>query len=205
VAVGAARRSGPSSLEAVSTRLQWLMVLVQLPPQPSKYRVAVWRELRRGAAVPVAAGAWAVPAVAAFQPFLDRAAALCREGGGTFTVMDVVPHDADGEALLRDAFAAARLDEWAEFDGDCGKFEDEIAREIAKEKFTFAELEEEEQSLDRLRRWYRDLKRRDVLELPQADAAADRVRQCEGVLEDYATRVYAAMRETAPTALDRDS
>jgi hypothetical protein len=180
------------------------MVLVQLPSQPSKYRVAVWRELRRSGAVPVAAGAWTLPAAPAFRPFLDRAAALCREGGGTFTVLDAVPHDAEGEAVLRETFAAARRDEWAEFDADCGKYEDEIAKEIAKQKYTFAELEEEEQSLDRLRRWYRDLKRRDALELPEAHAAAARLRGCEAVLEDYAGRVYAAMRENPPPSLDDD-
>lgn len=174
------------------------MVLVQLPAQPSKYRVAVWRELRRSGAVPVAAGAWTLPSVPAFQPFLDRAAALCREGGGTFTLLDAVPHDADGEAVLRDAFAAARREEWAEFDADCGKYEDEIAKEIATQKYTFAELEEEEQSLDRLRRWYRDLKRRDALELPEAHAAAARLKGCEAALEGYALRVYAAMRENPP-------
>lgn len=188
----------PSTLERVPDGPQWLMILVQLPSQPSKYRVAVWRELRRSGAVPVAAGAWALPAAAAFQPFLDKAAALCREGGGTFTVMDAVPHDADGESVLRDAFTAARRDEWAEFEADCGKYEDEIDREVAKQKFTFAELEEEEQSLDRLRRWFRDLKRRDVLELPEARSAEQRLRGCEALLEDYAGQVYAAMRENAP-------
>jgi hypothetical protein len=186
----------------VTDGLQWLMVLVQLPSQPSKYRVAVWRELRRSGAVPVAAGAWTLPAMPAFQPSLERAGALCREGGGTFTVVDVVPHDAAGEAVLREAFAGARREEWAEFVSDCGKYEDEIAKEIAKQKYTFAELEEEEQSLDRLRRWHRDLKRRDVLELPEAGAAGERLRVCEATLEDYATRVYAAMRVNAP--LDRD-
>ena len=173
---------------------------MQLPSQPSKYRVAVWRELRRSGAVPVAAGAWALPAAAGFQSYLDRAAELCREGGGSFSVMDAVPHDDGGEAVFREAFTAARREEWTEFEADCGKYEAEIAREIAKRKFTFAELEEEEQSLDRLRRWYRDLKRRDALELPEARAAEQRLRGCEALLAGYADQVYSAMRENAPAS-----
>lgn len=81
-----------------------------------------------------------------------------------------------------------------EFQADCGKFEAEIAKEIAKSKFTFGELEEEEQSLDRLRRWYRDLKKRDVLELPEAIAAESRLQGCAVILENYAEQVYQQMR-----------
>ena len=174
------------------------MFLPQLPKDPSKHRVAVWRELRRVGAVPVASGAWIVPGLPAFVDALDRAGELVRTAGGTFAVLDVTPRAVESERFMRDVFVRTRLDEWAEFDADCGKFEAEIEREIAKKKFTFGELEEEEQSLDRLRRWYRDLKRRDAFELPEAVAAEARLQNCVAVLEGYAERVYAAMRSGAP-------
>ncbi len=43
--------------------------------------------------------------------------------------------------------------------------------EIATEKFTLAELDEEEQSLERLRRWHREVTLRDVFGVPSALAA----------------------------------
>ncbi|TAM71636.1 MAG: chromate resistance protein ChrB [Microbacteriaceae bacterium] len=178
--------------------VRWVLVLVQLPSEPSRHRVAVWRELRKAGAVPVSPGTWALPSGPAFQPGLDRAAELCGKGGGTFAVIDASPRDEASTALIRDAFVAARVDEWAEFEADCGKFEAEIAREIAKAKFTFGELEEEEQSLDRLRRWFRDLKKRDVLALPEAVAAEEHLRTCESVLEGYAEQVYQVMRASTP-------
>jgi hypothetical protein len=174
------------------------MVLVQVPSQPSRHRVAVWRELRRAGAVPISAGAWGLPDTPEVQPMLDRAAELTERGEGSLAVLGVTPRDEKSEQLIRAAYAAARLDEWAEFEADCGKYEAEIAREVAKEKFTFGELEEEEQSLDRLRRWYRDLKRRDVLELPEAVAAEARLRGCEELLDAYAAQVYDVMRQQAP-------
>ena len=174
------------------------MVLAQVPSQPSRHRVAVWRELRKAGAVPISAGTWGVPDSDAIRPFLDRATELCRRGGGMLAVLAVMPRDEESEQLIRSAYAAARLDEWAEFEADCGKFEAEIAKEIAKQKFTFGELEEEEQSLERLRRWHQDLKRRDVLELPEAAAAEQRLRGCEEVLDGYAAQVYDAMGEKAP-------
>ena len=181
-----------------SPAVAWLMVLAQVPSQPSRHRVAVWRELRKAGAVPISAGSWAVPDTDAFHPFLERAAELCRRGGGTLAVLGVSPRDDASEELIRSAYLAARLDEWSEFDAECGHYEAEIAKEIAKRKFTFGELEEEEQSLDRLRRWFLDLRRRDVLELPQTIAAEARLHTCEDLLDGYAAQVYDAMRDAAP-------
>ena len=74
--------------------------------------------------------------------------------------------------------------------GDCGKYLAELDKEEAIGKYTLAELEEEEQSLDRLRRWYRDLRGRDLLTSPPThDADAD-LKQCEHRFDDYAEHVY---------------
>ncbi|GAA1462363.1 hypothetical protein GCM10009603_30570 [Nocardiopsis exhalans] len=179
-----------------------MLAVVQVPAKPSRHRVAVWRELRRAGAVPVSQGTWALPAADPFRTAAARAAGLAVEGGGTVAVFDVEPRDAAARTLIEDAFRAARVDEWREFSADCGKFEDEIAKEIAKEKFTFAELEEEEQSLDRLRRWFRDLRKRDVLALPEARTAAERLRICADTLEGYAELVYAAVHGDAPGGVE---
>lgn len=72
---------------------------------------------------------------------LDRAGELSRNGGGTFAVIDEAPRDKAAAATIHDDFAEARIDEWAEFLADCGKFDDEIVREIENRKFTFGELE----------------------------------------------------------------
>ncbi|MFI5661299.1 Chromate resistance protein ChrB [Streptomyces sp. NPDC051684] len=56
-----------------------------------------------------------------------------------------------------------------------------------------AELEEEEQSLERLRRWHRDLPARDVFGTPEAARAAERLATCTTVYEDYAEQVIAAL------------
>nr|WP_068160230.1 Chromate resistance protein ChrB [Rhodococcus phenolicus] len=59
--------------------------------------------------------------------------------------------------------------------------------------FTLAELDEEEQSLERLRRWYRDLQTRDVFGAANALQAQERLRECVGRFEDYAEQVMAAL------------
>ncbi|MDQ0709769.1 hypothetical protein QFZ52_002421 [Arthrobacter woluwensis] len=179
----------------MGAEIEWVLAVVQVPAEPSRHRVAVWRELRRAGAVLISQSTWALPATEPFRSALEKAAQLAADGGGTLAMFDAGPRDRASQDFIESAFRAARADEWREFLADCGKFAEEIDREIAKEKFTFAELEEEEQSLDRLRRWYRDLKRRDVLALPEAQEASGRLSGCEDHLNRFSEHVYRATRE----------
>ena len=94
-------------------------------------------------------------------------------------------------ALLASRLPHEVLRELAEFVSECTKFDAEIAGEITKEKFTLAELDEEEQNLERLRRWFRDLRRRDVFVAPSQEHAERRLKDCGELLEDFAERVFA--------------
>ncbi len=61
-----------------------------------------------------------------------------------------------------------------------------------KGKLTLAELDEEEQSLERLRRWYRAIRARDLFGAPSAPVADRRLKECSEALERYAELVYQA-------------
>ena len=58
-------------------------------------------------------------------------------------------------------------------------------------------MDEEEQSLDRLRRWYRTIRARDLFGAPSAAAAERRLKECTEALEDFAERVYQARERPA--------
>ena len=90
-------------------------------------------------------------------------------------------------------YTAAREAEWVEFVAECRKYLAEIDKEIAKDKLTLAELDEEEQSLERLRRWHRELRLRDLLGAPSAAGADQRLKECQAILEDYTQRVFHAV------------
>lgn len=167
-------------------------MLVQMPSEPSRHRVAVWRELRRFGAAPVGQGAWTAPDVPLCRQGADKARGLALAGGGQLMVLTTLSGDADA-AKLRILFDAAREDEWSEFSSDCAKFKDEIASEIAKRKFTLAELEEEEQSLERLRRWFRANRSRDVFGGPLAERAEMDLAACTTDLEEFSGHVYSEL------------
>src|SRR6266498_5294613 len=70
-----------------------------------------------------------------------------------------------------------------------------VAKEQRLGKLTLAELEEEEHSLERLRRWWRDLKARDAFSLPEATGAEQRLKHCEQLLDAYAEQVYRTVHQ----------
>ena len=177
------------------TSLAWTILAVRLPAEPSRHRVAVWRELRRAGALSLGQGVWALPATPAFEAGLQRALELAERGKGEMVLLDARGRNADQAARLEALFTAGREAEWLEFISECEKYEAELEKEIAAQKFTLAELDEEEQSLERLRRWHRELKLRDLFGAPSAAAAEEHLRESRTRLEDFAERVYGALHE----------
>jgi hypothetical protein len=152
--------------------------------------VAVWRELRHVGAVSVQQATWALPARPEFLDALHRAVELVERANGEVLVFDAVPRGDGMSARLETLFNEEREAEWAEFLAECTKFEREIDKEIRTEKFTTAELAEEEQNLDRLRRWFRELRARDLFAAGSQPEAEQRLKVCTERLEDFAERVF---------------
>jgi hypothetical protein len=175
---------------------RWLVLVIKLPAEPTRHRVGVWRELRKCGALSLGQGIWAVPDVPVFADGIARALTLTEQAGGQAVTLNASGRSAEDASRFQELFTAARSADWTEFLADCGKFEQELAKEIRIAKFTLAELEEEEQSLERLRRWHRDLTARDVFGAPEAAEAGRRLKECAAACEDYAERVFAALHQT---------
>ncbi|WP_406199557.1 chromate resistance protein ChrB [Streptomyces sp. NBC_01017] len=182
--------------DVTDTDVRWIVLVIKVPAEPSRHRVAVWRELRKIGALSLGQGVWGVPDVPVFGDGIARALELTERAGGEAVSLAATGRGAQDGQRLRTMFTAARSADWAEFLADCGKFEQELAKEIRIAKFTLAELEEEEQSLERLRRWHRDLTARDVFGAPEAVTAGERLKDCTAACEDYAERVFAALHRT---------
>jgi hypothetical protein len=175
----------------------WIVVIARLPGEPARHRMAVWRELRRSGAIPLGQAVWTVPDLPAVRPLLERLTGLVDAAHGTLLLLAARGYAAGDVARLEQLYAAARQEEWSEFDADCRKYLAELDKEEQLGKYTLAELEEEEQSLDRLRRWYRELRSRDLLGIPARTDSATALKLCEERFETYAEHVYAAL--TSPS------
>ncbi|MCA1674497.1 MAG: chromate resistance protein ChrB [Actinobacteria bacterium] len=184
----------------MNERRRWIVLLCRMPSEPARHRMALWRELRRAGAVPLGQAVWGLPDLPAIQPVLDRARELITVAHGDLLVLSASGYDEAAAIRLDELYATQREQEWTEFLGDCAKYLAELDKEEATAKFTLAELEEEEQSLDRLRRWYRDLRARDLLGTSAAGEADLRLKECARRLDDYAEQVYTAVTDPDPGA-----
>lgn len=162
----------------------------------------MWRELRKIGALSIGQGVWAVPNVPAFAVGIDKATALVERADGEIIFLDAAGATAADSARFEAMFTSAREEDWAEFLSDCTKYEVELDKEIQIRKFTLAELEEEDQSLERLRRWHRDLKTRDVFGAGNSEQATAALQRCAQRFEDYSERVIDALHASEPHGED---
>jgi hypothetical protein len=171
----------------------WTVLIVRVPSEPSRHRVAVWRTLRRAGAVQLGQGCWALPDAPPFAGFVDRIVALVSEHDGESFALVAAAADAATAQRIRGLYDDARRAEWAEFTSECVKCLIELDKEIRTEKFTLAELDEEEQNVDRLRRWHRELRARDVFNSINPDEVQGRLDACAASLEHFTALVYTAV------------
>lgn len=138
-------------------------------------------------------GCWALPAAPPFDDFVDKIVALVGQHEGEVLALTAAGADTSTAERIRGVYDAARRAEWSEFVSECAKCLAELEREIHDQKFTLAELDEEEQNVDRLRRWHRELRSRDVFNSIADDEIQGRLDACIAALDRFTELVYAAV------------
>jgi hypothetical protein len=93
-----------------------------------------------------------------------------------------------------------RNEAYQEFLERCAGFEAEIARESAAGKFTYAELEENDEDLKKLRTWFEKIRKLDFHGASLGDEAGKRLAQCEALLDAYAQQGFDAQDENRPSS-----
>jgi hypothetical protein len=168
----------------------WILLTYKLHSEPSRARVAVWREIRRSGALHLQQSVVAFPDTPAFREAVERFRSLVTEVGGDTLVMQGEPLAAADGSQLAESWNTARDAEYAELVGVCEKFLAEIEHEFEIEKFTTAELEEEEAELEKLQRWHERIKARDVHGASEAQGAQQAVKSAAAALDRYSEAVF---------------
>ena len=169
----------------------WLLLLVQLPSSPSSARVALWRRLRAIGATGLVNGAWVLPQAAPHAEFFEKLLATVRKQGGAGFVLTVSSASTDVNEEITHSFRADRSREYDEFAEQGSAFLKEISKETGAEKFTFAELEEREQDLEKLTRWLAKIQARDFFPDERSAQAEEMLGTCRGALTGFSRGVYA--------------
>ena len=173
----------------------WLLLTYKVPPEPASKRVALWRRLKGMGAVYLQNGVCLLPKTDDHARRLKMLENDITQIGGEAVILKSVALDRiQGEKVVA-RFKADRDDAYREFIDKCDDFETEIAKETAALHFTYNELEENDVELKKLQGWLEKINKLDFYGGGLATDAAARLKVCEGLLEDYAQRVFDAHDE----------
>lgn len=178
--------------------IPWLQISYKVPSDPATRRVALWRRLKGMGAVYLRDGVCLLPKT---DDHLRRLRIIEHEidgMGGQAVLLEATGLDRVQDERVVQRFNADRNAEYEEFLGKCRDYDVEIAKETADRHFTYAELEENDQDLTKLKRWLEKIRHLDFYGAPLAREARDGLARCEAILEEFSQRVFAARDERPP-------
>jgi len=171
----------------------WLLLIYRVPPEPTRLRSTVWRRIKSLGAIYLQNSVAALPASTANERALRKLRREITDMSGTAMLMSAAV--LAGEAEVRASFQTARNDEYEEIVDKCEDFLRQVQKEYDENHFTYAELEENEVDLVKLRNWFAKIVERDVFGASGRAACEQSLEKCEQSLEAYAARVYAEEAE----------
>jgi hypothetical protein len=171
----------------------WLLLIYRVPPEPTRLRSTVWRRIKSLGAIYLQNSVAALPASPANERSLRKLRREIVDMSGTAILL--AAGALAGGAEVRGLFVTARNEEYAEIIDKCEDFLRQVQKEYDENHFTYAELEENEEDLVKLRNWFAKIVDRDVFLADRRPATERALETCEQSLEAYAARVYAEEAE----------
>ncbi len=194
-------KHGPLSIKSKSEKARqagsraWLLLTYKVPAEPAKRRIALWRKLKALGAVYLQSGVCLLPKIDAYERRLKVLQNEISEMDGDAVLLDTVGLDHAQELKVIARFSAERDEAYREFISRCDDFDGEIAKERGVGKFTYAEVEENEEDLTKLRAWLDKIVRLDFYGASLRSEAEERLARCAALLDDYAREVFEAQDE----------
>ncbi|GAC1340021.1 MAG: hypothetical protein NVSMB26_27960 [Beijerinckiaceae bacterium] len=153
--------------------------------------MALWRRLRAAGAASVLNGTWVLPVTDDHKALFAQLAETTRGQGGSATVFETTAMAQEEEEAIVARFQADRAREYDELAERSRGFLAEIEKETQLRKFTFAELEEIEDDLNKLSAWLAKIKARDFFPNARMQEANATLEDCGAALHVFAEEVYA--------------
>jgi hypothetical protein len=139
----------------------WLMLCYNLPADSSTQRVYVWRKLKNAGVFYWQNAVCLLPERPGLQRLFEQLQKEIEARKGNATISTIQLPDPKEHASTVARFQQQANEEYQEFLGRCRDFHAELEKERKESHFTFAELEENEVELDKLRSWLPKIRERD--------------------------------------------
>ncbi|RZT88998.1 hypothetical protein EV383_5952 [Pseudonocardia sediminis] len=152
----------------------------------------MWRRAKAVGAVGLQNGAWVLPGSDDNVEFFRTLAAFVRDHNGAAHALSVRTVEDTGDDEIVARFRSERSKEFAELNERGVALLSELDREASKGNFSFAELEENEQVLERLAGWLDKIVARDFFPDERTKDAAELLDRCRRAVEGFTASVYRA-------------
>lgn len=169
----------------------YILLIYQVPSQPSAARVGIWRELKRIGALYLQQSVCILPEREQLQAFLQKITERITDLGGSYHLLPLTTLPPEEEAKIVDGFIAQSNLQYDEIIENCDiNFAKEIEFEIFRQNFTYAEAEEIRHELDKIRRWYDRVVERDWFGAARREEALRSIERSEKLLEEFEEKVF---------------
>ena len=169
---------------------EWLTINYTLRKEPSRARVNMWRKLKKSGAVILGQSVWFLPTNKENEVNLQKISHEIVQNNGKCYIMRMIPQDEGTSERIIAAFNQARDEEYGALLEQCEDLFRELEKESLLGKFTFAELEENENELQKLTRWYQKITERDFCGASLQPSADEKLELCRVRLESFSAEVY---------------
>ncbi|GAA5081723.1 cyclopropane fatty-acyl-phospholipid synthase-like methyltransferase [Thermocatellispora tengchongensis] len=184
-------RREPGPVPSAAPPRAWLLLIYKVPSEPSRIRVAVWRELKRLGGLYLQQAVCVFPELGTITGDLAQIRQRIQSLDGTSYYFTVPSGDAEQDATLIQSFQDMAAKEYAEIVEECQtKFVKEIEFERFRDNYTFEEAEEIRQDLEKIRRWFDRVIARDWFGGPGRAECEQWLATCETLLEEFENDVY---------------
>ncbi|WP_431323516.1 Chromate resistance protein ChrB [Rhizobium sp. YTU87027] len=173
----------------------WLLLTYKVPAEPNRHRVALWRKLKGLGAVYLQNGVCLLPKTDDHRRALKLIDNEILEIGGAAFLLESAPLDRSQSERVVARFRAERDEAYKELLDRCDDFEAEIAKEVAADHYSYAEIEENDEDLKKLKAWFGKIHKLDFYGASLAAAAQARLAKCETLLDAYANEVFVRQDE----------
>ncbi|MCD1294196.1 hypothetical protein CUJ83_04200 [Methanocella sp. CWC-04] len=147
--------------------------------------------MRAVGAISIHNGVWVLPHSSKSEQFMNELRSYVNDHEGNASIFIAKAFGSEIEAGLIDTFIKNIDQDYVEFIDKCDDFLKELETEIEQKKFTFAELDENEEELHKLTSWLRKIRARDYFNNKKSQDAASAFDSCRQRLQTFARSVYA--------------
>lgn len=169
--------------------MKWLFFSYSLPAEPSKARVYVWRQIRKLGAVNYQSS-WVLSYSNEHIAELKKLVADITGYKGESLLIEGKALDKGQEDLIARKFREPRDEEYRELIEKCEDFFRELDYEIERQNFIFAEVEENEEELEKLKQWLKKIEKRVVEGATLRKTALEKIKECERRFDEFTKMVY---------------